>query len=297
MNLPIFRSWIISGLVLMFSIWAPQSIAQTAPAPFPQNLVQCNLENDLQRRLYYEYGAVYLSEHAKLPRSCRFLNETEIAEFTNQFKNPGNKFSFGEYYLQHDAYVSLTRVIQKLDNKFERVARNSNGSTTVTSGINDDWAVRTYAQTQVNWLRLLIDRGFSKNNGILTISIDKLIGENSGVTGKPLMFSAAIPGGSQHHLGLAIDVNDPGGNATEDNKCRKECEDALRENHWYRTVRYDAYHFTYLGIPADELESKGLKRVICANVLYWVPNSPSDYKGYPGWNCRKPRPNELNELY
>ena len=242
----------------------------------PTALSGCQESDEIQKRILYEYGAVYLSKNAILPTRCRFENETEIAEFTNQFKTAENKFSFGEFYLQPNAKKSLDLVIARLDNNYKKVARNDNNSTTVTKGINDDWALRTYAQTEVNWLRKL-----NKEQILFSRSVLSIIQVND--EKKPVMFSVAIPGGSQHHLGLAIDVNSEG-----ENKCGNECENALRENGWFRTVRFDSYHFTYLGYEESKLRDLGLKKVDCKNGVkyYWVPNvKKTVYSGYTNWRC------------
>ncbi len=72
-------------------------------------------------------------------------------------------------------------------------------------------------------------------------------------------------------LGLAIDVNN--GKSNSDIKpcipnencriCNEECVNKLNEKGWFRTVRYDPFHFTFLGYAETELPSKGLKQVEC----------------------------------
>lgn len=264
------------SLLLTVLIFFNSSVFAQQPVYFqkPLTLTNCDATNKIQERILFEYGAVYLSKNAILPTKCRFENETEIAEFSNQFKAKENKLDFGEFYLQPIAKKSIDIVIAKLGGNYKRIARNDNNSTTVTRGINDDWALRTYAQTEVNWLKKLNREKIPFSRSLLS-----LILANDGK--KPIMFSVAIPGGSQHHLGLAIDVNSEG-----DNKCGDNCENALKENGWFRTVRFDPYHFTYLGYKETELPSKGLKKVVCSGTLtYWVPNV-QEYKGYEKWRCK-----------
>lgn len=276
-NLPKITFRVISQS-LLFTVLAFFNFSVFAQQPVyfqkPKALTNCDPKDEIQKRILFEYGAVYLSKNAILPTKCRFENETEIAEFINQFKAKENKFDFGEFYLQPDAKTSIDMVIAKLGGNYKRIARNNNNSTTVTEGINDDWALRTYAQTEVNWLKKLNREKIPFSRSLLSLVL-----ANDGK--KPLMFSVAIPGGSQHHLGLAIDVNSEG-----DNKCGDNCENALKENGWYRTVRFDAYHFTYLGYKETELRSKGLKKVVCSDTFtYWVPYV-QEYEGYEKWRCR-----------
>jgi hypothetical protein len=99
------------------------------------------------------------------------------------------------------------------------------------------------------------------------------------------MLGLAIPGGSQHHLGLAIDVNNKEYKDNEernDRFCGLNCEIALGQNGWYRTIPFDSYHFTYLGYLEFELPDKGLKKVLCKDKKsYWIPRvTAQGYESY-----------------
>jgi hypothetical protein len=240
------------------------------PSPFNNlNWLNCDISDEVQQRILYEYGAVYLSivfqnQRRRIP--CRFNNETEIAILASSFKTPLNKFSFGDFYLQPQAKASLERVFRQMRG-YKNVARNKNYTVTSTNDINDDWALRTYAQTQVNWRK-----------PFETLIVPLIKDDGS----KPIMFSKAIPGGSQHHLGLAVDVDEV--------KCGSDCQTSLNDNKWFRTVPFDAYHFTYLGFSETQLPDKGLKKVICKETKedgtiqefpYWIPKvRDSNYKRY-----------------
>jgi D-alanyl-D-alanine carboxypeptidase len=245
----------------------------------PDNqLIKCDYKNDeIQKRILFEYGAVYVSKGAILPKTCRFESDEEVSGFASQFTNSENKLSFGEFYLQPTAKKSLENVFKTLGG-YGNVARicsrrsRRNGipceKTTSRPKLNDDWSLRTYTETALNWhLNLTADKS-SQNQSI----IDSFA--NNGV--RPKMTRVAIPGGSQHHLGLAIDVND-----SEAKLCNTNCQATLEKNGWYRTVPFDSYHFTFLGYLEFELPSRGLKQVKCGSFKYWIPDvSIQDYPGF-----------------
>lgn len=80
---------------------------------------------------------------------------------------------------------------------------------------------------------------------------------------KPILRSAAAPGGSQHQVGYAIDVEEHA-----DSRLRR----VLAAEGFWQTVAQDEPHFTYLG-PSDSatLIARGLSRVQVGGRVYWVP--------------------------
>jgi hypothetical protein len=256
----------------------------------PSVLTDCKPESDkIDEKILYEYGAVYLSKDAKLPKKCRFENETDVDQFVKDEASiiaPANKFSFGKFYLQPQAKASLGRVFDELGG-YKFVARKCNKSTTCTLGINDDWSLRTFSDTVFNWFGLrsmTLDQTKWKKIKEEISDFDKN-GKQKEFNSRPRMLKVAIPGASQHHLGLAVDVNDK--TSETGLVCGDACVDALEKNGWYRTVRFDRFHYTYLGYPKSELASRGLKKVQCSDTFtYWVPNV-ENYKGYKNWGCKK----------
>lgn len=245
----------------------------------------CNLSDDLEKLVLNGYGAVFVSEGAILPENCLFKSEAEITAFQCKIKGmQGSKLENIDYYLQPNAAKALEKVFAKMVG-YKNVARNFNGTTvTRPNGLSDDWAMRTLRQTECNW----IGAGANANkcdDAILSNSFTKSkILEAVPDDGYKHMFSYAIPGGSQHHFGLAIDVNN--GSVIKPSPVNKiplcdeeNCVKALNENGWYRTVPTDEYHFTYLGYkdPA-KLEAHGLKLRKCGKFNYWVPVLPPEYE-------------------
>lgn len=236
--------------------------------------VSCNYENDeTQRRILFEYGAVFVSNISVLPTKCLFNNQDDIDEYISGKLSCFSNFGNGKFCLQPKAKESLLRVFTRLGG-YKFVARNDNRTTSnPIDGINADWAFRSYCQAEENWRNNLIRRGFKGKKKSEVVKAE--------TKEKPYMYSYAIPGGSQHHLGLAIDVNSEGAR-----KCKKNCVEALEANGWFRTIRGDPYHFTFLGYTKTLLPSRGLKEAKCEKdgFTYWVPNVPK-YMGYENWRC------------
>jgi D-alanyl-D-alanine carboxypeptidase len=265
----------------------------------------CNPNDAIQRAVLFEYGAVFISKGAELPEKCLFESARDLKGFRDYIETSQNKLSFGPFFLQPKAKRSLEKVVSELGP--ENVARNCNeivkteikgkmvfthSTTKCTNGFNNDWAFRTYRQTKCN---------AGNCDGLIDLS--KYLTEK-GKWGKPKLFATAIPGGSQHHFGLAIDVNDDRNETINKRRCGAECENVLKANGWYRTVPFDAYHFTYLGdYTENELRQNGLKTIQCSDkrypdskrnadgtvrymkFVYWVPNHTE--KEYPSFKYVK----------
>ncbi|HWS55608.1 MAG TPA: hypothetical protein VN228_15825, partial [Pyrinomonadaceae bacterium] len=84
---------------------------------------------------------------------------------------------------------------------------------------------------------------------------------------KSILHSVAAPGASQHLAMLAFDVAE-----FRDARVRR-----LLERHgWFQTVLSDLPHFTYLGLPEEELPARGLRRVVMHEQAFWVPDLGDD---------------------
>ena len=77
---------------------------------------------------------------------------------------------------------------------------------------------------------------------------------------KSILYSVAAPGTSQHLSMLAFDAKEFGNEGV-----RK----IMAKHGWFRTVRSDQPHFTYLGYAESELPSLGLKKVSGG---FWIPD-------------------------
>ena len=70
----------------------------------------------------------------------------------------------------------------------------------------------------------------------------------------------APPGTSQHLWGLAIDLR-----VTNQRQIN-----ALNQNGWYRTVKYDVPHWTYVGYPPEQLLALGFQKKNIRGTTYWL---------------------------
>ncbi len=272
----------------------------------------CDIDNsDLAKRIWFEYGAVYVSnvfliKPERRPAGCYFINEEAAAKYAEQ-QVKMDCFSFGNPHtscLQPEAKAALKKVIDQLG--VGRVPRKCNSDDTSTCtkvagthfAINDDWALRTYRQTVCNWL--YPRKPCPQPTPTLDVSTLRF---DTNSREKHQMFSTAMPGASQHHLGLAVDVNDDSQSGT----CEKHCEDVMAKHGWYRTVRFDAYHFTFLGFTTRaKILAVGLVPVTCSEpdkhhgrkYVYWVPSAPASYVGfgYVRDHCHPATKRELQTL-
>jgi hypothetical protein len=48
----------------------------------------------------------------------------------------------------------------------------------------------------------------------------------------------------------------------------------LARHGWFRTVKNDAPHFTYLGFREKDLPLRGLRKITSADGEFWIPNMP-----------------------
>lgn len=78
-----------------------------------------------------------------------------------------------------------------------------------------------------------------------------------------ILYSVAAPGTSQHLSMLAFDAAE-----FADPQIRR----ILAKHGWFRTVRNDDPHFTFLGRRESELEKLGLRKLSTEKGEYWIPN-------------------------
>ncbi len=159
----------------------------------PNWLKKCNLTKEAEKKILFEYGAVYLSQVFEpdtsiRPSKCRFQNSSEVEQFAKSFKTVDNEPVFAKFYLQTEAKVKLLEAFADLNGR-QNVARNCNDKPeTCTDGINNDWAFRDYEQAYRNWINHLASK-------LRTKTFDDVVRDHS-----EYIYSYAIPGGSQHHL-------------------------------------------------------------------------------------------------
>ena len=78
-----------------------------------------------------------------------------------------------------------------------------------------------------------------------------------------ILYSVAAPGTSQHLAMLAFDVNE---------YQNEEVRNILAKHGWFRTIRNDHAHFTFLGRQEADLSKFGLRVIITGKGKFWIPN-------------------------
>ena len=222
--------------------------------------------------LLKEYGAVFVAQGgAAAPRTVIFKDEAEVGAW--QASVPVSKEIIGgiQTELQTPAMNALK----------EAVGEAAKNKLTITPRGNDA-ARRSYTETEELWesrvtpgLRYWTDKGkLDKNEAAKIKALSPLEQvteifrlEKQGMffskdLSKPIIYSVAPPGASQHLSMLALDVVE-----NDDPKVRE----IMARHGWFQTVVSDLPHFTFLGVTEDKLPGLGLKKTVSGGRSFWIP--------------------------
>ncbi|MEO1375380.1 MAG: D-alanyl-D-alanine carboxypeptidase family protein [Cyanobacteria bacterium J06635_10] len=179
------------------------------------------------------YGApfVNLEPTIKLPAKVAFKNHQETQQFQATLTK-GKVAGTRDCYLQKSAADAL--------NKARAIARFS-----LKSGYGRSDCIRNFATTARFWRKYTNSR---------TLDLVRK-GKETRILG-----TVAPPGTSQHLWGLAIDLR----------VTNKSQINALNQNGWYRTVKYDVPHWSYVGYPPETLLKLGFQKKIIEGTTYWL---------------------------
>lgn len=234
----------------------------------------CDEGDAVSRRVLREYGAVFLASGEVLPPpACIFSSAAEVALFQAEAQTRTADIGGARVELQTAAMRALLFACEE--------ARAAGLSITPRDGA--EAARRNYADTVRLWQsRLLPALEHWARRGRLTsteaarlrrLPLREQVGavlelEGRGLLcgkgfAKSILHSVAAPGASQHLSLLAFDVSE-----FAEARVRR----ILARHGWFRTVRDDAPHFTYLGLPEALLPSRGLKRFAGNGGEFWVPD-------------------------
>ncbi len=237
--------------------------------------VTCDGRDPVARRILNEYGAVFVAAAGVLPPPvCIFTGAEEVETFQRAAQVEARELGGVLIELQPAAMRAL------LAAREEAVASGLD----ITPRDGSESARRGYADTVRLWnSRLLPALEHWRAQGRLTdeevervrrLPVREQVGavlelERVGVYfskdfSKSILYSVAAPGASQHLSLLAFD-------AAEYADVRVRA--VLARHGWFRTVRSDCPHFTYLGLPESRLPAHGLKKVKTSDGEFWVPNS------------------------
>jgi len=236
----------------------------------------CPIQTDTTaKRIFSEYGAIFISSGTQLPGRCIFSTAADILSF--QVKSAPQPANIGgvQITLQKPAMEALLKAIQEASKKNLRISPRG-GSLAAGRSYEDTvrlWNSRFYPALNYWVGRRKISRQEADIARALPIreQVAKVLEWESSPARlffsknltKSILFSVAAPGASQHNFLLALDV---------EQFANKEVRKILAENFWYQTVLSDLPHFTYLGVKENELPALGLKRVPLGNQVFWIPN-------------------------
>jgi hypothetical protein len=237
--------------------------------------VTCDGRDPVARRILNEYGAVFFASGGALPPPvCIFGGAEEVETFQRAASVSAQEMGGVLIELQPAAMRALLAAREE--------ARGLGLDITPRDG--SESARRGYADTVRLWnSRLLPALEYWRAQGRLSdaeaervrsMPAREQVGavlelERGGVYfskdfSKSILYSVAAPGASQHLSLLAFDAAEYG-----DGRVRG----VLARHGWFRTVRSDCPHFTYLGLPEGRLPAHGLKRIETRDGEFWVPNS------------------------
>lgn len=234
----------------------------------------CPPGDDVACRVLHDYGAMFLGAESVMPPPlCVFTREDEVSRFQNAAGWSSEQFDHDVIELQPAAMSALLAA--------RDVARAEGLDITPRDGA--EAARRNYADTVRLWnSRFLPALVHWTSLGRLTeeaadrlraLPVSEQVAEvleleKDGIffskdLSKSVLYSIAAPGTSQHIAMLAFDANE---------FLDKRVRHILAENGWFQTVLSDLPHFTYLGLPEEELPDRGLKPVEVDGQKFWIPD-------------------------
>ena len=239
----------------------------------------CDVEGDqIAARVFREYGAVFVgSERVKMPPRCIFPAETDVERFQSELETEVISLNGTQIELQKAAAQSLKAAVAEAVAVGKRISALDGpiAGKRVYSDTTRIWNSRFFPALD-NWVwKGKITR--EEANYVATLPMSErikrvMIWEASGYYFSTnfsisIFNSVAPPGTSQHLSLIAFDVVE-----SSDPAIRQ----ILNKNGWYQTIRSDEPHFTYIGVPENELPRRGLVPLIRGSRTYWVPNVKSN---------------------
>lgn len=234
----------------------------------------CDEKDAVSSRVLREYGSIFVvNEKVSSPPVCLFTSHEAVESFQKSVKISGETLEGFYIELQTAALESLLQARSEAAKKDLKITPRDGAEA----------ARRSYADTLRLW-KSRFDPAckYWKNRGKLTaeqierlknLPVKEQVKEALNLEKKGIYFSTnfnysilqsvAAPGTSQHLSMLAFDANE-----YENAEVRR----ILAKHGWYRTIRNDVPHFTYLGHEENELENYGLRKVTTRDGEFWLAN-------------------------
>lgn len=234
----------------------------------------CDETDAVQMRLLSEYGAIFVvGDGIVSPPVCMFTTGEAVEKFQQKIFKAGATVE--------ETYIELQTVAMQKYLEARAEAKKKNLDITPRGGT--EAARRSFADTVRLWQSRFepacahwLKEGRLTETQIAELKkmpLKEQIGavlelEKQGIYfntffNYSILYSVAAPGASQHLSLLALDVKQ-----FADENVRK----ILARHGWFRTVRNDAPHFTFLGRRESELKKIGLKKIETDDGEFWIPD-------------------------
>ena len=238
------------------------------------------------RRIFAEYGAIFVADDVMLPAQCIYDNEPDVQFFQAQPERQTAVIGGVPIVLQAAAMEAL------LEARKEALKAGLN----ITPRGGSRAATRSFTDTVTFWnSRLLPGLAHWVRQKRITAAQAEAVRRSpipaqvaqvlkweedriffSKDLSKSILYSVAAPGASQHIFMLALDVTQYGS---------PKVREILARHGWFQTIASDLPHFTYLGVTEDdptERESRlvelGLKKVKNGGQDFWIPDMDLEEK-------------------
>lgn len=252
----------------------------------PRESASYRMPGLLTQRIFEEYGAVFAANKKKAitPSTYFFHTEAELKAFQARVKI-AREF-IGGIWVELQAQAMKDLLAARSEAKLQHLNISPRGK---------DASRRSYADSVKLW-NGRVEAGFkhwlsygkitsSEAERVRSLSLEKqalqvLEWEARGLYfgngfKKSILESVAFPGSSQHHLMLALDIeqyNNP------------QVRLIMARHGWFQTVKNDTPHFTYLGVEESALPSLGLKADYSSGRTVWLPKSKTRANEAPAMN-------------
>ncbi len=225
------------------------------------------------QKLLKEYGGLFVARGgATPPNTVIFKSEADVSAFQNSVSKSKEKIGGFDVELQTAAMKNLQDAIAEAkQNDLSITPRGADSARRDYAGTVELWASRVnpglanyvskgkIPQTEADRIKTLSP--FEQVPEIFKLESQGMFFSKD--LSKPIIYSVAPPGTSQHLSMLALDVKE-----FEDVKVRE----ILARHGWFQTVVSDLPHFTFLGVPETQLIDLGLKKVNDGGRTFYVPN-------------------------
>ena len=241
---------------------------------------QANLPPDFKsptdavgQRILKEYGALFLARNGAIPpNTAIFKSAAEVSDFQNRLSKSVVKIGGFDVELQSAAIKNLQEAISEAQQANLRITpRGADSARRDYAGTVELWASRVnpglahyvaqgkIPQTEADRVKSLPP--FEQVPEIFKLESQGMFFSKD--LSKSIVYSVAPPGTSQHLSMLALDVAE---------YQTPRVREILAAHGWFQTVVSDLPHFTFLGVPENELTNLGLKKADDNGQTFYIPN-------------------------